>query len=66
MEAPNPNSADVTRHSERLIDGRRFIRYVHEPTGIFADGFVEKEESIAKANERLWQELVEKMSATQS
>jgi hypothetical protein len=48
---------DVTRISERLGDGRRWIRYLHEPTGVSIEDYAGQDEPISKVNERLFEEL---------
>jgi hypothetical protein len=64
MRELNPD--DVIRHSERLRDGRRFIRCEHRPTGAIVEAFAERNESLLKLNERLWQELSAKVLKPQN
>lgn len=55
MSELNPD--EVTRISEHLTDGRRWVRYLHVPTEVSVEDYAGNEEPISKLNERLYKEL---------
>ena len=54
---------DLTRISERLADGRRFVRYVHNPTGVFVESYSSQDEPIPMFNNHLLDELESRVAA---
>jgi hypothetical protein len=60
------NPLDIQRLSFKLLNGERFLRLVHIPTGIAKEAFVGKDESSLEVNDRLMKELSEKVTGKHS
>ncbi len=58
---PELNPDDVKRISTKLLDGRRHICYIHEPTGIRVEAYAD-DEPVCRVNERLMAELRDKVA----